>query len=129
MLAISLGQKKSYKNCDLKLIIKKFKVALLIIESLGGVHGAMIKSAKKTLRAIFQSADITEKELQWAFIGAETLINSRPLTYQSADSINDVPLTPNHYLIGKLDGTYAPDVIDKTRNNHSLQNVGNACKN
>ena len=79
----------------------------------------MVKSAKKALRAILQSADITDGELQSAFIGAEAVINSKLLTYQNADSINDVPLMPNHYLIGKFGGTYAPDVIDKTRNNHT----------
>ena len=66
----------------------------------GGVHEAMIKSAKKALRAILQSADITDEELQSAFIGAEALINSRPLTYQNAHPTDDVPLTPNHFLIG-----------------------------
>ena len=45
----------------------------------GGVHEAMIKSSKKALRAFLQSADITDEELQSAFIGAEALINSRPL--------------------------------------------------
>ena len=33
-----------------------------------------------------------------AKIGAEGLINSRPLTYQSTDPTDDVPLTPNHFL-------------------------------
>ena len=85
----------------------------------GGVHEATIKSAKKALRAIFQSADITDEELQSAFIGAEALINSRPLSYQSADPTDDVPLTPNHFLIGQLGGAYAPDVIDKPHNDHT----------
>ena len=84
----------------------------------GRVHEAMIKSAKKALRAILQSADITDEELLSAFIGTECLINSRPLTYQSADPTDDVPLTPNHFLIGQLGG-YAPDVIDKTHNDHT----------
>ena len=87
----------------------------------------MIKSAKKTLRAILQSVGITDKELQSAFIGGETLINLRPLTYQSADLTDDVPLTPNHFLIGQLGGAYAPDIIDKTHNDQ--QNVGDTCKN
>ena len=79
----------------------------------------MIKSAKKALRAILQSVDITDQELQSAFIGAKALINSRPLTYQSADPTDDAPLTPNHFLIGQLGGAYAPDVIDKTHNDHT----------
>ena len=30
--------------------------------------------------------------------GAESLLNSRPLTYQSANIKDDVPLTPNHFF-------------------------------
>ena len=37
-----------------------------------------------------------------AIIGAEGLINSRPLTYQSANPVDDVPLTPNHFLHGQI---------------------------
>ena len=40
----------------------------------------MIKSAKKAIFAILQNADIND-ELLTAFIGAESLINSRPLPY------------------------------------------------
>lgn len=44
------------------------------------------------------SADATNEELMTAFAGAVALINSRPLTYQSANPNDDVPLTPNHFL-------------------------------
>ena len=39
----------------------------------------MIKSAKKAIKAILSTADVTDEELQSAFIGAEALINSRHL--------------------------------------------------
>ena len=42
----------------------------------GDVHKAMSKSAKKAIKAILSTADITDEELQSAFIGAEALINS-----------------------------------------------------
>ena len=32
------------------------------------------------------------------YVGAESLINSRPLTYQSSHPADDVPLTPYHFL-------------------------------
>jgi hypothetical protein len=50
----------------------------------GGVFEAMIKSAKRAIYAILSKADVTDEELQTAFTGAEALINSRPLTYQTA---------------------------------------------
>ena len=52
----------------------------------GGAHESMIKSAKRAINAILGQADITDEELMTAIIGAEGLINSRPLTYQSTDS-------------------------------------------
>ena len=39
--------------------------------------------------AILGNADVTDEELTTAFTGAEALINSRPLTYQSADPIKE----------------------------------------
>lgn len=60
----------------------------------------MIKAAKRAITAILGNADITDEELLTAFIEAESLINSRPLTYQSANSEDNTPLTPNHFLQG-----------------------------
>ena len=72
----------------------------------------MIKSAKKAIKAILSTADVTDEELQLAFIGAEALINSRPLTYQSADPTDHIPLTLNHFLVGQLGGKFSPKTID-----------------
>ena len=80
----------------------------------GGVHETMVKSAKRAIYAILSSADITYEELITAFAGAESLINSSPLTYQSANSQDDVPLTPNHFLHGQVGGQFAPESVDNT---------------
>ena len=80
----------------------------------GGAHESMIKSAKKAINAILGQADITDEELMTAIIGAEGLINSRPLTYQSANHEDDVPLTPNHFLHGQIGGQFAPTSVDET---------------
>ena len=79
-----------------------------------GVHEIMVKAAKKAILAILGSADITDEELVSAVVGAEGLINSRPLTYQSANPADTVPLTPNHFLHGQLGGRFAPESIDTT---------------
>ena len=49
-----------------------------------------------------------------AFAGAESLINSRPLTYQSANLDDTTPLTPNHFLQGQMGGMFAPEVDQET---------------
>ena len=48
------------------------------------------------------------------FSGAESLLNSRPLTYQSSDVRDIVPLTPNHFLYGQAGGQLAPEAIETT---------------
>ena len=62
----------------------------------------MIKAAKKAIRAILRNADVNDEELTTTFVGVEALLNSRPLTYQSADPRDATPLTPNHFLHGQI---------------------------
>ena len=80
----------------------------------GGVHETMIKAAKRAVYAILGNADITDEKFHTAFVGAEALINSRPLTYQSSNPKDETPLTPNHFLIGQVGGKFAPESVDFT---------------
>ena len=73
----------------------------------------MIKSAKRAIYGILGNADINGEELITAFAGAEDLINSRPLTYQSSDIKDDIPLTPNHFLIGRSGGEFVATGVDE----------------
>ena len=74
----------------------------------GGVHESMIKSAKRAAYAVLKGADVRDVELETCFTAVEGILNSRPLTYQSAHPADDVPLTPNHFLHGQLGGVFAP---------------------
>ena len=76
----------------------------------GSVFEIMIKSTKRAVYDQLKNADINDEELLSAFAGAEGLINSRPLTYQSADARDVSPITQNHFLFGRLGGQFAPDV-------------------
>ena len=78
-----------------------------------GVHESIIKAAKRAINVILGAADINDEELLSAINGAEGLLNSRPLTYQSADAGDIIPLTPNHFLHGQVGGQFAPEVIDE----------------
>ena len=80
----------------------------------GGVFEVMVRAAKRAIYAILQSADITDEELTTAFVAAESLINSRPLTYISSSPSDETPLTPNHFLFGQCGGSFAPAAVDTT---------------
>ena len=57
---------------------------------------------------------LTVEELQTVFARTESLLNSRPLTTVSGDVNDELVLTPNHFLIGKMGGELAPDTVDTT---------------
>ncbi|XP_033119940.1 uncharacterized protein LOC117119248 isoform X2 [Anneissia japonica] len=82
----------------------------------GGAHESLIKSAKKAIYAILKNADITDEELHSAFVGAEGIMNSRPLTYQTASGKDALLLTPNHFLHGQMGGMFASEeILDTTK--------------
>ena len=70
----------------------------------------MIKAAKLAINAQLRDSDVSDEELISIVTGAESLINSRPITYQSSNPKDDCPLTPNHFLHGQLGGSFAPEV-------------------
>ena len=80
----------------------------------GGAHEVMVKAAKKAIYAIVGDQDVTDEELITVFAGVESLLNSRPLTYPSSDTRDDVPLTPNHFLHDQMGGQFAPEPVETT---------------
>lgn len=74
----------------------------------GGVFESMVKAAKRAIRAILKNEEVTDIELITILNRAEDVINSRPLTYQSDDPNEHLPLTPNHFLHGRMDGNVFP---------------------
>ena len=81
---------------------------------MSGVHEALVKSAKKAIYHVLKDGDITDEELHSAFVSAEGLLNSCPLTYQSANPDDVLPLTPNHFLLGRTETTFAPAAVDNS---------------
>ena len=80
----------------------------------GGAHEIMIKAAKKAIHAVLGEANVTDEELMMTFTGKESLLNSRPITYQTANPCGETLLTPNHFLYGQVGGTLTPGSIGKT---------------
>lgn len=58
------------------------------------------KEQKKAMRAILGDASVTDEELHTAVVGAEGLLNSRPIIFVSSDANDPTPLTPNHFIVG-----------------------------
>ena len=80
----------------------------------GGAHEVMMKAAKKATNAVVRDRDVNDEELITVFAGVESLLNSRPLTYQSSDPRDSVPLTPNHFLHGQMGGKSVPESVETT---------------
>jgi hypothetical protein len=76
----------------------------------GGVFESMIKAAKRAMKAQIGNAELNDEELLTIIISVEHLINSRPLTYQTANENDIVPLTPNHFLHGLVGDNFAPEI-------------------
>ena len=68
----------------------------------GGCHEIMVKVANKAIKTMFGNADINDQELVTALISPKSLINCRPLKYQSSHPADNFWLTPNHFLYGQL---------------------------
>ena len=78
---------------------------------MGGTWGALIKSVKRTLKAIAHNRLFTEEALHTFVREVESILNNRLIT-PSSDDINDYKaLTPNHILLGHSSSNHAPGVF------------------
>ena len=78
-----------------------YNFGLLLLQKL---HSMIIKfKTSSELVAVGRDCckHVNDEELITVFAGVESLLNFRPLTYQSSDPREDVPLTPNHFLQGQ----------------------------
>ena len=73
----------------------------------------MVKSAKKAIKGILGDADVSDEKLHTAICGAEKLLNSRPITYVSADTNDLCPLTSNHFIHGQVGGTFTVETTEE----------------
>ncbi len=66
----------------------------------GGFYERLIKSVKLCLKKCVGKAMLSYDELQTVIVEIEGVLNSRPLTYQYSEGIEE-PLTPSHLIIGR----------------------------
>ncbi|GFQ75068.1 thioredoxin [Trichonephila clavata] len=68
----------------------------------GGFWERHFRTIKTCLRKIIGHSSLSSNELETVFIEIEAMINSRPITYIYDDPSEPSPLTPAHFLIGKM---------------------------
>ena len=75
---------------------------------MGGAWESLIKSVKRSLKAITLDRIFTEEALYTFLCEVESLLNNRPVT-PSSDDINDYEaLTPNHLILGNSSSNNPP---------------------
>ena len=75
----------------------------------GGWWERMVRSVKSALRKSVGKNVLTRCELETSLHEVEACVNSRPLTLVSDDIQSSVPLTPSHFLSGRVAAS-SPDV-------------------
>ena len=70
----------------------------------GGWWERLVRSVKSALKKSLGSRCLTKCELETTLIEVEACINSRPLTYVDENPDLSNPLTPSHFLIGRVAG-------------------------
>ena len=66
----------------------------------GGMFERLIKSTKRCLKKTIGKARLSYDELQTAIVEVEAILNSRPISFLSADDFEE-PLTPSHLIFGR----------------------------
>ena len=51
-----------------------------------GLHEILVKAAKRVMFCVLSKTDLTDEELMTAIAGAERLLNSRPITYETSNA-------------------------------------------
>ncbi|XP_055634159.1 uncharacterized protein LOC129774446 [Toxorhynchites rutilus septentrionalis] len=75
---------------------------------MGGAWERMVRSVKVAFYAISTTKLPTEEVFGTVLVEAESIVNSRPLTFVPLDEENQEALTPNHFLLMNSNGVVQP---------------------
>ncbi|XP_058449104.1 uncharacterized protein LOC131429071 [Malaya genurostris] len=88
---------------------------------MGGAWERLVRSVKTAFAAISTSRTPNEETLATLLVEAESVVNSRPLTYIPLETAQQEALTPNHFLLSSSSGVIQPP--------RTLGNPKQACRN
>ncbi|XP_062710698.1 uncharacterized protein LOC109430659 [Aedes albopictus] len=71
---------------------------------MGGAWERLVQSVKAAMKDAYAEGKLSDEGLQTMVVEAESIVNSRPLTYLPLDSEESEALTPNHFLLGTSSG-------------------------
>ena len=71
----------------------------------------LVQSAKRALKAAAGKHCVNDETLLTFMAEVESLMNGRPLTHVSTDCRDEEALTPNHFLLGRRNPNFPPDVV------------------
>jgi hypothetical protein len=80
---------------------------------MSGVRERLIRTVKRSLKAIVGKDLVNEEVLYTVFTEAERIANSRPLTRNPVSVNDDEPLTPNHFLNVRPAMNLPPEIISE----------------
>lgn len=75
---------------------------------MGGSWERLIESVKRVLQQIMPLRKPSDELLRAMLMEAESIVNSRPLTFVPLETDDDEALTPNHFLLGSSSGDKPP---------------------
>lgn len=75
---------------------------------MGGSWERLIRSVKQVLTQIMPPRNPTDELLRAMLMEAESIVNSRPLTFVPLEADDGEALTPNHFLLGSSSGEKPP---------------------
>ena len=79
----------------------------------GEVWERMIRSTRQILQALLKEQVVSDEVLLTVVAEASNILNSRPLTRNSDDAQDELPLTPNHLLKLRSDWEIPPGIFDE----------------
>lgn len=79
----------------------------------GGIWERLVQSAKRVLQVTLKETAPHVETLRSHIIEASNIINSRPLTHIPVSPTDTSPITPNHFLLGRVNATTVPVVPDR----------------